>query len=557
MVERREHQAADDTFWRRAFFSERTVNRPLKRVKHDVTAKHKDKIGDAGELWLSQLFEGKQLSQTDNQDKLTVYKNGQVVYDIGLDELTKETVIGRHPDVDLQLESHKLAMFHAVIYDRDGKYFIESLDQENGVLFDRKKIKYKKPIRLYDGMQLDLPGFRLQFSIKDSPLQQETIETEELAEIPSFFYTPPAPPARPVLSNLIEEHASTGLWEGGETQLTVADIIDETHDCKTFRLVGSDPLLFSYKPGQFITFVLDINGRQIKRSYSMSSSPSRPHILEVTIKRVPGGLVSNWFCDQVKLGDQLTVKGPKGKFTCFNFPSAKMLFIGAGSGVTPIFSMRRWITDTAAAVDVKMLASFRNPADIIFAKELDSLSARSSGFQMAVTLTSSATDMDDWNGFKGRVDRAMLVSFVPDLLDRDIFMCGPGAFTDAVKQILYEIGFDMSRFHMESFDSGRSSENLKVGTRTLDLQGALHKVKFTRSGLTVETDEHTNLLTLAEAHGIDMDYSCRVGSCGECEVKCKGQVDVDDNCEIDEKTRQAGFIYSCCCTAKSDLELDI
>lgn len=113
--------------------------------------------------------------------------------------------------------------------------------------------------------------------------------------------------------------------------LKVADIIDETDDVKTYRFLGEMPLLFSYKPGQFVTFLLDIDGEKVQRSYSMSSSPSRPHTLETTIKRVPGGLVSNWFCDNVKLGDVLTIKGPSGKFTCFNYPSNKMLLIGAGA----------------------------------------------------------------------------------------------------------------------------------------------------------------------------------------------------------------------------------
>jgi ferredoxin-NADP reductase len=147
-------------------------------------------------------------------------------------------------------------------------------------------------------------------------------------------------------------------------------------------------MLFSYHPGQFVTFLLNIDDREVQRSYSMSSSPSRPHVLELTIKRVPGGLVSNWFCDQVKLGQSLAVRGPSGKFSCFTYPSTKMLFIGAGSGVTPLMSMGRWIVDTTSAVDVKLLFSFKSPTDIVFRKELELMSARHSRFQVAVTVTS-------------------------------------------------------------------------------------------------------------------------------------------------------------------------
>lgn len=289
----------------------------------------------------------------------------------------------------------------------------------------------------------------------------------------------------------------------------------------------------------------------------MSSSPSRPYLLEVTVKRVPGGLVSNWFCDHVKLGDVLTVKGPTGKFTCFNYPSNKMLFIGAGCGITPIFSMSRWIADTASNVDVILLASFKSLPDIIFRKELEMLSVRSSNFKVGITVTSGEHGTDLWTGFNGRVNEHMLNMFAPDIHERDIFLCGPEPFADNVTKLLHDMGYDMSHFHTESFGSGRSAQESGDVAKYLHLKGPLHKVTFTKSGKTVDTDEHVTLLELAEAHGIEIDYSCRVGSCGECEVKCKGHVTVSPFCEIDTKTRDAGFVYACCSRALSDLKLDI
>jgi ferredoxin-NADP reductase len=249
------------------------------------------------------------------------------------------------------------------------------------------------PLQIHDGMQIDFPSYRLEFAIANAPDVGDNFELEadELENIPDFFYKAPPPRSCPLLSNLIEDRGLQKVWSEGTINLKVRDIIEETHDCKTFRLVGEEPLLFSYKPGQFVTFILAIDGREVRRSYSMSSSPSRPHMLEVTVKRMPGGLVSNWFCDHVKLGDVLTVKGPTGKFTCFNYPSNKMLFIGAGCGITPILSMSRWIADTASDVDVKLLASFKSPQDIIFRKEFEMLSARSSGFQVAITVHPDGT----------------------------------------------------------------------------------------------------------------------------------------------------------------------
>jgi ferredoxin len=150
----------------------------------------------------------------------------------------------------------------------------------------------------------------------------------------------------------------------------------------------------------------------------------------------------------------------------------------------------------------------------------------------------------------------MLNMFVPDIHERDIFLCGPKPFANNVITLLHNMDYDMSRFHTESFGSGRSAQQ-SSDAKSLQLKGPLHKVTFTRSGKTVDTDEHITLLELAEAHGIEIDYSCRIGSCGECEAKCKGHVKVSPLCEIDAKTRNAGFIYTCCSSAASDLELDI
>ncbi len=252
----------------------------------------------------------------------------------------------------------------------------------------------------------------------------------------------------------------------------------------------------------------------------------------------------------------MKIQGPSGKFTCFDHPSGKLFFIAAGSGVTPIMSMCRWIVDTAANVDVKLLVSFRSPPDIIFRKELEWMSARHSRFQVALTLTSGWRGTECWTGFTGRVNRQMISLVAPDYHERHIFLCGPEAFMHGVKEILRDLDFDLSQLHSESFSGGRVAQGIEKNQPALKLSGPLHQVRFTRSGLSVTTDEITTLLELAEAHGIELDYSCRSGSCGECEVKCTGEVAVNPECAIDARQRAAGFVYACASVAKSDLELE-
>ena len=426
------------------------------------------------------------------------------------------------------------------------------------MLLNRKKVKSGTPVRLADGALVDIPGYQLRFHLTDAPVieGEDVIEAEELDEIPSYFYVPPPPPPSPVLMNLIEDRDNISIWSEGITTLRIADIVEETSDVKTFRLVGEKPTLFSYRPGQFVTFLLNINGEDVERSYSMSSSPSRPHVLEITVKRVPGGLVSNWLCDNVKLGQSLTIKGPAGKFSCFTYPTSKMLFIGAGSGITPMMSMSRWIADTTADVDVKFLASFKSPQDIIFRKELELISARHNRFRVAVTLTSTWGRTESWTGLTGRINSALIRMLAPDLDERHVFLCGPEPFAAEVKKSLQELNFNFANFHAESFGTGRVAQGVKGNAKSLQLSEPRHRVRFTKSDISVETDETVNLLELAEAHGIEIEYACRSGSCGACEVKFSGKLSEKADFETTPQCKESGLAFACCSVALADLDVD-
>ena len=508
--------------------------------------------------WVDRLFAGEE-SYANSPDKIVILQNGVEIEDVPIDPLGSWTVVGRHPRAHIQLEAYQLGLFHAAFHKKDGRFYLRAIDLECGTLLNRKKIKAGVPVPLRDGSLVDIPGYQLSIRLANSPATagEEIVEAEELAEIPSYFYVPPPPASSPVLTNLIKDRAAIALWSGGVTNLKVADIIEETGDAKTFRLVGEKPLLFSYRPGQFVTLLLTIDGEHIERSYSISSSPSRPHVLELTVKRVLGGRVSNWLCDHVMPGERLTIKGPAGKFSCFDCPASKMLFIGAGSGITPMMSMSRWIADMSADVDVKFLASFKSPADIIFRKELELISARHACFRVAVTLTSTWPGRtESWTGFTGRFDKSMIHALVPDLDKRHVFLCGPGPFAAEVRRILQELGFDQAKLHSESFGSSRVAGGGKRVPKPLALSEPRHRVHFIKSDRTVETDETVTLLELAEAHGIEMDYACRTGSCAECEVSFTGTLSERAEFEKQHRRRENGIAFACCSIALSDLEIE-
>src|SRR5258708_38166593 len=223
------------------------------------------------------------------------------------------------------------------------------------------------------------------------------------------------------------------------------------------------------------------------------------------------------------LGERLPIRGRAENFSGFDCPVSKRLFSGAGRGITPIMSMSRWIVDTPADVDVKFLVSFKSPADIIFRKELELISARHACFRVAVTLTSSWPGRtESWTGLTVRYDKSMIHALVPDLDQRHVFLCGPEPFAAEVRRILQELGFDRAKLHSESFGSSRVAGGGKPVPKPLALSEPRHRVHFIKSDRTVETDETVTLLELAEAHGIEMDYACRTGSCAEREVSFTG-----------------------------------
>ena len=144
----------------------------------------------------------------------------------------------------------------------------------------------------------------------------------------------------------------TQTWANGRHQVRCLKVIQETHDVKTFCFDMAQPMLFFFKPGQFITLELAIGTEKVMRSYTISSAPSIPYSFSVTVKRVAGGQVSNWLHDNLQSGDLLTVHGPVGQFNCMDFPAEKVLLLSGGVGITPVMSMARWLFNTNAGVDM-------------------------------------------------------------------------------------------------------------------------------------------------------------------------------------------------------------
>lgn len=364
------------------------------------------------------------------------------------------------------------------------------------------------------------------------------------------------------------------FWTKGTRLMRCIGIIDRSHDFRSFQFVSEEPTLFFYKPGQFVTLELTIDGKRYLRSYTISSSPSRPHLIEISVKRVKGGLVSNYLHDHLHIGDSVLMKPPGGKFHCFDTTSDKYLFLAAGSGVTPMLSMARWWHDTGAQPDVIFFHSVREPEDAVFTEDMMMFTSANRKFKYIASFTSPHLP-DHWPGLKGRFSEEKLLQIAPDFKERMVFTCGPDSFMKKVKLILENNGFALKeRFRQESFgvprDKGAAEptpitvfENKPAAQpKTAPKKPAESGdavVHFSLSAMEIfGGDMDVPILDLAEEVGVQIPSSCRSGTCGTCRaLKIRGEVECDDSPALTDADREAGYILTCVSRAKDYVELEV
>ncbi|GAA1160283.1 hybrid-cluster NAD(P)-dependent oxidoreductase [Ornithinicoccus hortensis] len=346
--------------------------------------------------------------------------------------------------------------------------------------------------------------------------------------------------------------------------LTCTAVTDITHDVRSFSfaLPGGAGLLFH--PGQYLTLQLDLDGGTVERCYTISSSPALSAGPTITVKRVPGGPVSNWLHDHLRPGDVLRASGPLGVFSTAHHPSRRYLLLSAGSGITPLMSMVRDLRDRADGADVVFVHCARTPADIIFRTELAELAA--SGVAAVHILCEEDSPTETWEGPRGRLTLPALFGAAPDLLEREVFSCGPPPFMAAVREHLTLVAADPARCHEESFvlgtagappapgatPSGPGDPSLGSGTAP-----TTYTVEFLRSGRVLECDEHTTVLSAAAAAGMSLPSSCTEGLCGTCKsTLVSGEVDMQHQGGIRAREVALGKFLPCCSRPRSDLQVD-
>ncbi|GGP47349.1 hybrid-cluster NAD(P)-dependent oxidoreductase [Shewanella saliphila] len=368
-----------------------------------------------------------------------------------------------------------------------------------------------------------------------------------------------APPkVEPVAQTSPEALLAADSWQRGEVQLRCVEKWNETHNVVSFRFQGLTPVKFNFKPGQFITFKLDINGEKVYRSYTISSSPSRPFSLVVTVKRITNGVVSNYLADTLNVGDEVTVTGPDGVFNLVDIVADKYLFLSAGCGVTPMHSMSRWLCDTTTDSDIAFVHSAKTVNDVMFADSMASMASRSQKFNLNYMLKSDdnsqmLSDKHAETGFGiGRLNLESLIKLVPDYQQRTVFVCGPESYMADVKLLLQAADFDMSQFNQESFGDS-SALGLKAA---LESNPSTEQFMLSIGDKDIQLTGDQTLLDGIESEKLPIIAACRSGVCGAC--KCQvvsGTTQSTSTMNLTADEIAAGFVLACSTKLTSDVQL--
>lgn len=362
------------------------------------------------------------------------------------------------------------------------------------------------------------------------------VETTKAAPI----VPPDAAPSRP--------NSWTGL-------LRAARIFQETPNVKTFRLTdpGDGLLPFTYLPGQFLTVTVSPEGESIKRSYTIASSPTQRAYCEITVKREEHGAVSRFLHDHVAEGDTLKITAPSGKFTFTGEEATSVVLIGGGVGVTPMMSAARYLTGRSWPGDLFFFYAVHSEADVIYREELEYLRKRHRNLHLMVVV--EEVESADWPYARGRITRELLEAHVPKLATRRVHICGPPPMMNAVKGMLAEVGVPAERIHTEVFQ-GKEPPRAKLESLPV-AQAKVAVVTFAKSRRGAMLPPTKTVLEASEDVGVNIDYSCRIGTCGVCRVKLlSGSVTMEVQDGLEPGDKEKGMILACQAKSIADLAVD-
>ncbi len=343
--------------------------------------------------------------------------------------------------------------------------------------------------------------------------------------------------------------------------LPIIKIQDETADAYSLFFQKPDDPKFDYLPGQYLTFKVKINGEELRRAFSLSSSPVSDDFLRVTIKREEGGRVSNYLRDKLSVGDKLDILPPMGNFKVKLDPanSKNYILIGAGSGITPLMSITKSVLETEPKSVVTLWYGNRSEDTVIFAKEFEALQAQY-GHRFYVHHSLSRAS-ESWTGAKGRLDREKIYKLTSDLFMEDThrkeyFICGPTGLIQEAEAALEKHAVNFHDVHHEYYAAPAPSDEdvakaygldeVAMGEVDQEIKTRMVKILLDGEEAEFEVVPSKTILTAAIDADYDPPYACQSGICTTCRCKLKsGVVTMDISEGLSEEELEEGFVLAC------------
>lgn len=344
-------------------------------------------------------------------------------------------------------------------------------------------------------------------------------------------------------------------------QLTVREVRRETHDCVSIAFEVPEQLkeAFRFLQGQYITLKTKIGGEEVRRSYSICSSPL-DHELRVAVKKVPNGVFSTYANELLKAGDSLEVMPPMGKFFTPLLSSQKKNYVGfaAGSGITPLLSIIKTTLQTEKESTFTLVYGNRNRHSIIFRETLEALKNKYMNRFRLIHILSRETTDTPLNS--GRIDADKCLTLCDKTIDLqrtdEFFLCGPEEMIFSVKNVLEEKGVVAQKIHFELFTTAGQQNKKIQQLETETDKGPKSKITVKLDGISFDfelSQKGEAILDAALKQGADLPYACKGGVCCTCRAKLvEGEVDMEVNYGLEPDEIEQGFILTCQSHPKSE-----
>ncbi|HKR23866.1 MAG TPA: 1,2-phenylacetyl-CoA epoxidase subunit PaaE [Allosphingosinicella sp.] len=348
--------------------------------------------------------------------------------------------------------------------------------------------------------------------------------------------------------------------------LKIAEIVPETAEAHSIRFDVPEELreTFKFRPGQHLTLKAEIGGEEIRRNYSLCVAPQDGQVT-VTVKRIAGGLFSNWANDNFRPGMPVEVMAPHGSFTWEFAPGAANHYVGfaGGSGITPVMSLLKTALLTEPESRFTLFYGNRDSQSIIFLETLAGLKNRfMDRLQVHHFLAEEAEEFDLFNGM---LDRPKCDDILANMIDpaevAAFFICGPGPMMDAAEEALLARGVPKDHIHLERFTADRPPEALQAQLEAMSqgAQGLSMLVTLDGRKRRVAFDARAgNILDSARLAGLPAPFACKAGVCATCRAKVvSGEVDMAVHYGLTDDEVAAGYVLTCQSVPKGDgVELD-